>query len=182
MKAFKISVAIACGSLITCATLPAFASQTGGTATHQTQSDAPVMPLEKLLVKAKDKHPGMRIINTYSETTQKGKHVEKIYYLMPDNTGAWIMTLDRTNGKILDDHPYKFPEKADVIPLEKILQEVKEKYHVKKIVRTRLEQENGRKLRVIYYIDKLKQQRTMVVDEKTGAVLSDKARKLTPTG
>lgn len=181
MKVSKISVAIACGTLIASATSHTFASQAESITSYQTDQQTPRMSLEALLSKAKDRHPDMQVINTYSETTQEGKAVEKIYYLR-HNKSAWVMKLNSVNGDVLEDHLYKFPEQAEVIPLETILHDVKNKYHVNKIVRTRLEQEDGRKLRIIYYIDKLKQHRTMVVDGKTGTVLSDRARKLVSAG
>ncbi|MCK5894332.1 MAG: hypothetical protein KAG53_07985 [Endozoicomonadaceae bacterium] len=181
MKASKISVAIACGMLVASTTPRMFASQAEGITSYQTDQQTPRMSLEALLNRAKERHPDMQVINTYSETTQKGRAIEKIYYLR-HNKSAWIMTLNSSNGNVLEDHLYKFPEQAEVIPLETILHDVKSKYHVNKIVRTRLEQEDGRKLRIIYYIDKLKQHRTMVVDGKTGTVLSDKARKMVSTG
>lgn len=182
MKASKISIAIVCGAWIICATPAIFAKQNEGISAFQIKKQAPQIQLEELLLKAKVKHPDMQVISTYSETTQKNNAVEKIYYMLPSTKGAWIMTLDRINGDILNDHLYKLPEQAEVLPLETILQDVKRKYRVKKVLRTRLEQENGQKLRIIYYINNRKQQRTMVVDGKTGAILSDKARNMTSTG
>ena len=134
------------------------------------------LPLEKIISIAREAKPTMRIINTFKEQ-EKGKEVDKVFYFLPDQKEARVMTLDPTNGKILSDRAYKIPEKQETIPLETLLANLRTKYNIVKVVRTRTTQKNGRDVRVILYVDKLKQQRTMIVDTKSGEVISDNARK-----
>ena len=135
------------------------------------------LPLEKIISIAREKSPTMRIINTFKEQ-QGGKEVDRVFYFLPDKKEARVMSLDPVTGTILDDHAYKIPEKQQTIPLETLLSDLRTKYSIVKVIRTRTTQREGRDVRIILYVDKLKQQRTMVVDTKSGEVISDNARKL----
>ena len=132
--------------------------------------------LEKVLSIAREKQPTMRIINTF-ESTFNGKEVDQVFYLLPKEKTTRIMTVDSLSGKVLEDRPYSVPEKRSAIPLETLIAKLREKYSIQKIVRTRTAQKDGKDVRIIIYVDNLKQQRLMVVDTKTGEVISDKARK-----
>ena len=136
------------------------------------------LPVEKIISIARERKPSMRIINTFKETNAQGKVVDKVFYFQPDAKETRVMSLNPVTGKILEDRAYKLPEKQQTIPLENLLTELKSKYPMKKIIRTRTDRRDGRDVRMIVYLDKLEQRRVMVVDAKTGEVLSDKARKL----
>ena len=133
--------------------------------------------LEKVVATARKAHPDMRIINTFEEVVN-GKKVDKVFYILPNTKDTKIITIDSLTGKIREDRAYKLPEKQKSIPLETLLSSLRKKHSITKIIRTRLAQRDGRDVRIIIYVDKLKQQRLMVVDTKTGEVISDKARKL----
>ncbi|MCL6271050.1 hypothetical protein M3P05_14050 [Sansalvadorimonas sp. 2012CJ34-2] len=141
------------------------------------KSSSTNLPLEKIISIAREKNPTMRIINTFKEQ-MGGKEVDRVFYFLPDKKEARVMTLDPVTGTVMDDHAYKIPEKQQTIPLETLLSNLRTKYSIVKVIRTRTAQRDGRDVRIILYVDKLKQQRTMVVDTKTGEVISDNARKL----
>ena len=158
------------------------ASLLGLSASSVTAKDArnedKTMRLEKVVAIAREAHPTMSVINTFEETVD-GKPVDKVFYILPENKEMRLITIDSHTGKIVEDKKYSLPEKQKSIPLETLLGDLRAKHDITKIIRTRLAQRDGRDVRIIIYLDKLKQQRLMTVDTKTGEVLSDKARKLT---
>ncbi|MTI13932.1 hypothetical protein [Sansalvadorimonas verongulae] len=165
------------GSALT--TAPLAISDTGKSASDakaKTTNADNTLRLEKVISIARETQPTMRVINTF-ESSFNGKEVDQVYYLLPKNKITRIMTIDSFSGKVLEDRPYSVPEKRTAIPLETLISQLREKYSIRKIVRTRTAQQDGRDVRIIIYIDNLKQQHLMVVDTKTGEVISDKARK-----
>ncbi|WP_281645227.1 hypothetical protein [Parendozoicomonas sp. Alg238-R29] len=160
------------GSASTLTLSPAVLADTG----KSTNSDN-TLRLERIISIAREKQPTMRVINTF-ESTFQGKEVDQVFYFLPKDKATRIMTVDSLSGKVLEDRPYSVPEKRTTIPLETLITQLREKYSIQKIIRTRTAQQDGRDVRIIIYVDKLKQQRLMIVDTKTGEVISDKARKL----
>ncbi len=134
------------------------------------------LKLEKILTIARRAKPGLRVISTF-ESVYKGREVDQVFYMPPKGKETRIMSIDSLSGEVVEDHPYDVPEKQASIPLESLVAKLRETHHIHKIIRTRLTQRDGRFVRIIIYVDNLKQQRLMVVDTKTGKVISDKARK-----
>lgn len=155
---------------------PLALADTASTSPSKTTNADNTLRLDKVLSIAREKQPTMRIINTF-ESTFNGNEVDQVFYLLPKEKTTRIMTVDSFSGKVLEDRPYNVPEKRSAIPLETLIAQLREKYSIQKIVRTRTAQQDGRDVRIIIYVDKLKQQRLMIVDTKTGEVISDKARK-----
>ena len=164
------------GSVLTAPLALSDPAKAPATSTTKTNADN-TLKLEKVIGIARETQPTMRIINTF-ESSFQGKEVDQVFYLLPKDKVTRIMTIDSFTGKVLEDRPYSVPEKNKAIPLETLISQLRETYSIRKIVRTRTAQQDGRDVRIIIYVDNLRQQRLMVVDTKTGEVLSDKARKL----
>ncbi|CAM3678119.1 PepSY domain-containing protein [Parendozoicomonas haliclonae] len=160
------------------ATLPAHGADTPAKSSPPATSlnEDKTLRLEKVVSIARKAHPGMRILNTFEET-ENGQEVDKVFYILPDTKQTRIMTINSQTGQILRDRAYSVPERQNSIPLETLLSQLRSKYQMTKIIRTRLAQRDGRDVRIIIYVDKFNQQRLMIVDTKTGEVISDKARK-----
>ncbi len=132
--------------------------------------------LEKLIATVRKTHPDMNIIKTF-EADENGREADKVIYLLPETRDTRIMTIDSITGEVIRDRSYVVPKGQKKIPLEILLADLRGKYSITKIIRTRQAKQNGRDVRIIIYLDKTRQQRLMAVDTQTGEVVSDNARK-----
>jgi len=149
--------------------------------TYHNEFKGKIKPTEYLIEQAKKRHSDMIIISTSTDKYFYSKPTERIHYFLPDKKQNRIMLLDKITGNIIDDQPYGKPEKSNFISLENSIKMAKEQYHIVKILRTKLIQKKEDSYRVIYYIDKNKQNRTLVINAYTGEIISNKSHQIMNT-
>ena len=124
------------------------------------------------LEKARATHPNMQIIR-YHQPEQENSQIQILYKNPPEHT-LHTMTINSQTGEIIKDHAYKETQKAPILKLEDQIKLLQTQYPIKRINKVVLNK-NG--TRTIHYVDKHKQQKTIIADAKTGKVIESKSNR-----
>ncbi len=126
---------------------------------------------EKLLKldKAKAAHPNMQIIKHFEPTDHTNQ--DRILYKVPPDKTTYTMTINAKTGEIIQDHPYRNPQKTSLYDLGILKNELQQKYSIQKINKTTLKYSENRLIRTLYCTGKYKQKVTVVTDAFNGNII-----------
>ena len=127
--------------------------------------------LDEILHKIRLRKPGIEIISAHIEEYDKGL-ITVIDYR--EGSERRVMEVNSITSAVLNDHVYSQPKKAELKPIKDLIKAA-ESHHPNSILgRHYLRQKDGRLVRILFFTDERKQRRQMIMDARTGEILSDR--------
>ena len=127
--------------------------------------------LEEILHKVRLRKPGIEIISAHIEEYDKGL-VTVIDYR--EGSERRVMEVNSITAAVLNDHSFSDPKKADLKPAKELIKIVESRHPNAILGRHYLRQKDSRLVRVLFFTDERKQRRQMIMDARTGEIVSDR--------
>ena len=127
--------------------------------------------LEEILHKVRLRKPGIEIISAHIEEYDKGL-VTVVDYR--DGDERRVMEVNSITAAILNDHAFSDPKKADLKPAKELIRIVENRHPNAILGRHYLRQKDGHLVRILFFTDERKQRRQMIMDARTGEIISDR--------
>ncbi|MGY0217582.1 PepSY domain-containing protein [Endozoicomonadaceae bacterium StTr2] len=127
--------------------------------------------LDEILHKVRLRKPGIEIISAHIEEYDKGL-VTVVDYR--EGSERRVMEVNSITSAVLSDHVYSQPKKAELKPIRDLIKAVEAQHPNSILGRHYLRQKDGRLVRILFFTDGRKQRRQMIMDARSGEILSDR--------